>query len=637
MEEEFQLKQFQVASSTGIYYAARDESLATTLRKVGYILTRGVNATEIALDVAHEIQYTESKEIRYLANKQGITLLLHGSLTIPFEIPEISDYAQAQNHARLSLKSGIFIGAKYVLFHSCLHFWPELITYTSHKLEIIPCSPDGLFISFLLNKDEKLRKWFIERYGYKENWAGYILPRERILIYDEKQRAKIIRILEELGRRKNIDLGNLERIRHSPNPAELGTTLLAELVARGVLTEQEYKEEIKKIENANKEAIKETLEEFLSSNEHFKWRMKERLARLWDTFNIIAHYVWFNRERNYIWQELTKLSRYNSLIKKLLNEYEQNGKKEQSFLEYVWENYVEAGKAEAEVFKEFFYALVAGQMLLGHLENLVKWLEGKEKESIQKIIEEEVRSVEKDEEIARKEIEELKKNAENVMITVEVPDSRSPEYAGRYNLWRPSQILAVVKAARKYLEEKGYTHANKIFMTIDFEHIATHGVDPWEELNMFVKDHPDAGKYILSIHSNYPNPLHPHLPLEFGDINYYKLFWILRQAGLGKYHKVYLIFERGGGQDPFKKSIMVLKTVARMLEKDIPPEKLPPEFFGLSSREIGAIERQMAIIKEHAFDPLQGMLVVPEEKHTFLGKAAVEKGKAEVWKKEELR
>ena len=77
--EEKKFPQFVIATSSGIYYAQRAEDLATTLKKLGYILTKGVSATEIALDVAHEVQYTQSKEIRYVAEKQGITLLLHGS------------------------------------------------------------------------------------------------------------------------------------------------------------------------------------------------------------------------------------------------------------------------------------------------------------------------------------------------------------------------------------------------------------------------------------------------------------------------------------------------------------------------------------------------------------------------------
>jgi len=41
--------------------------------------------------------------------------------------------------------------------------------------------------------------------------------------------------------------------------------------------------------------------------------------------------------------------------------------------------------------------------------------------------------------------------------------------------------------------------------------------------------------------------------------------------------------------------------------------------------------------RDHAWDPLEGLLTIPEEKHTFLSKSAVEKQKAEVWDKRRFR
>ncbi len=641
--EKKKFPQFVIATSSGIYYAQRAEDLATTLKKLGYVLTKGISATEIALDVAHEVQYTQSKEIRYVAEKQGITLLLHGSLTVPFEIPEISDYTQAQNHARLSIKSGVYIGAKYVLFHACLHFWPELITYTGHKLEIIPCGPDGKFISFLLHDNKDLRKWFIERYGYEKDLFRYILLGDEIDLLRTKEREYFINFLDTEVKRvlEENNVSNSEEIVKKTKEIleNFGVAQAWEAVKDFLnkrLPPNVVESISKKFEDSvSKKSIIDVLERKFTGKSHFNWRMKERLFSLWDTFNIIAHYVWLTRNENPLWNEMRRLTQYKNLIDRLEDEYKRSGNSKLSFLEYVWLNYVEAGKPEAETFKEFFYALASGQMLIGHLENLLKWIESRNKDGLFAQIEKEMKDAEG--KTDKKELEIFQKIIDELAITLEVPDARSPEYAGRYNLWRPSQILAVVKAAREILSKKGFKHAQKIFMTIDFEHIATHGVDPWSEIQMFVKDFPDAGKYIISIHSNYPNPLHPHLPLEFGDVNYYRLFWYLRQAGLGKYHTVYLIFERGGGQEPFKQSIPVLRTVASLLEKDIPPEKLPLEFYGISPKEIASIERQLANIKAHALDPLKGLIMYPEEEHGELGRKAVEKGKVREWKGEEFR
>ena len=121
----------KVGVTTGLYYIARAEELATTLKKVGYGLTRGTDVIEISGDAPHEISQTEGEEIRHLAEKQGVDLLFHGSLTIPMAIPERSDWRDAHDHIQKSIRSAVYAGCKYVLFHACLHFWLEMITYTT--------------------------------------------------------------------------------------------------------------------------------------------------------------------------------------------------------------------------------------------------------------------------------------------------------------------------------------------------------------------------------------------------------------------------------------------------------------------------------------------------------------------------
>jgi len=49
--------------TSGLYYIARGEELATAVRKLGYGLTRGTSVIEIALDVPHEITDTEGEEL----------------------------------------------------------------------------------------------------------------------------------------------------------------------------------------------------------------------------------------------------------------------------------------------------------------------------------------------------------------------------------------------------------------------------------------------------------------------------------------------------------------------------------------------------------------------------------------------
>jgi len=188
------------------------------------------------------------------------------------------------------------------------------------------------------------------------------------------------------------------------------------------------------------------------------------------------------------------------------------------------------------------------------------------------------------------------------------------------------------------LKEEGNPFGDKVFLLIDFEHIATQGVDPFEELKDLVKNYPDVGKYIKCVHSNNPSPLHSHYPIQLGDDRIYKLLWILKEAGMGKDHLTYILFERGGGKDPFQHAVTALKIMIKFLEKDVHPKKLPSEFYGVSPRGLLSEERQWVTIFNNAMNPLKGLMKIPEEEYTFLSRAATEAGKRpEEWKKEEYR
>jgi hypothetical protein len=144
------------------------------------------------------------------------------------------------------------------------------------------------------------------------------------------------------------------------------------------------------------------------------------------------------------------------------------------------------------------------------------------------------------------------------------------------------------------------------------------------------------------IHAGWPSALAPaHLPIAVGSDQQkylYERYYQLKQKGFGKDKDVYIVFERGG-PETFQQSIISLKLIVDFLNKDIKPEDLinHPEFFGLKTGEISSPERQIVAIREHAYDPLKGMIVFPEEEHGTLGRAAVEKGKVEEWKKEKYR
>jgi len=174
-------------------------------------------------------------------------------------------------------------------------------------------------------------------------------------------------------------------------------------------------------------------------------------------------------------------------------------------------------------------------------------------------------------------------------------------------------------------------------MLQDWEHLATQGLDPIEEAKQLVKIAPDAGEITLAVHANAPNPMHGHLPLELGDVRIYQLLYYMRKTGFGKKTKAYVIYERGGDEDPYQQSVVVLRLAVKFLEQDIHPDELPEEYFGMKGPVAGDFERQKQIIQQHAWEPLKDMLETPDQEWTFLSQAAMKKGKKpETWKKSEF-
>jgi len=193
---------------------------------------------------------------------------------------------------------------------------------------------------------------------------------------------------------------------------------------------------------------------------------------------------------------------------------------------------------------------------------------------------------------------------------------------------QPAQMYHLVKAMN-----------SKFFgIAVDIEHMLMDGLNVEAALDILPQD---AGKWIRVVHTGYPSPLGPaHIPIPLGSDQQkylYDTYWKLRQKGMGKENEVFIIFERTGGPDPIQQSIIALRLIKKFLEMDCPPEKLPLEFYGLEPGQWASTERQRMQILEHAFDPLKGTLQVPEEEHGFLGRAAIEKGKGEEWRKEKYR
>ncbi|MEM5777344.1 MAG: hypothetical protein QXJ06_02750 [Candidatus Aenigmatarchaeota archaeon] len=641
---------YKISVSSGLYSIARSDELQTLVKKVGYALTRGTGAIEIASDVPHEINFTEGQEIRYIAEHQGVELTLHGDLQVAFEMPDRTEWLNAQDKFQKSIKSAVYGGCTYVNFHACLREWLELFTYAGQRLEITMCDHLGRMIAELFKEDKlknngKLAKWFVStslgedtpetrhkrKYDFALKYAQYILgPDEFDRIRTISSRVSFQQILDLAI--KNAEASNL------PNKDEILQILRSETIPienkYQIIQNYNLVSEVE-LSGIQRKNFREMLCKEIENRIGEKWYEENlRGGSLDDIYVIMSHYLYLTDDP--LWKDMEKI--YADVLNQI------NIPKDQDWLTKMLDRANSVSDIWSLRFKEFYYGVVAAKYLQGHVIRAIEWMND-EKSGLKKTIKDEINSIISDPKKREQEEKSLFENIKKLRICFETPDARNPELGGRFMLWKTKQIYLAVKHARLALEKDAKTksHTNNIFMIIDWEHVATQGVDPFHEAEDFIDaikilGDENAGDIILGVHANYPSPLQPHKPIEIADRPIiYALLYKLRKIGFGKNQIAYLLFERGGGENPFKGSIIALRTIADELEKDTPPDQLPIDFYGISegTRDFA---RQIVIIKEHALDPLKGLLKVPEEDYTFLGTAAIKGGKQpDQWKKEELR
>jgi hypothetical protein len=600
---------YKIGVSTGIYRAAASEELSDVLRKLGAGLTMGTSVIELAQDYPHEILISDGIRIMDMARKQGVDLTLHGSLTVPVAIPERGEWRDADDHLKKSIRSAIFAGCIYVNFHASLREWLELMTYAGRKLTMIFCDHEGNFISNILKESEKLRKWFVDK-----KWEDYfhsVLTRNEITQAashgdaeaDSWRKGEIMRRLGEAGISKEIVEWVLV---HETVPSVRDAAL--EKKIRSILEDITRAFSIKRAE-LERNYIRMALEDKLKNGGRWDSEEIRGVVSVIDGYHIMAHYLFYNRDP--MWQAMADM--YPDIKKKI------------DYGDFYWidKTWDEAEKKNDRRFKEFFYSAVAAKYLEGHIKKVLEWMETDLLKEIKML------KLEKESDRQR-----LFAAHKKLKICFESPDARDPSVAGLYLLWSPRQIYAAIKTARKVLKTA------RPMMLMDFEHVATQGVDPILDMEEVIKIAPDYGKYVLSVHCNPPNPLHSMQPIELGDVRVYQLLWFLRKTGFGTDPDKagYLIFERGGAKDPYAKSVEALKLCATFLDRNVEPSSLPPEFFGMKGMVAGDVVRQSQIIRDHMYEPLKDLLEMPEEEWSALSQAVLKSGKRpETWKRGEFR
>jgi hypothetical protein len=172
----------------------------------------------------------------------------------------------------------------------------------------------------------------------------------------------------------------------------------------------------------------------------------------------------------------------------------------------------------------------------------------------------------------------------------------------------------------------------------DFEHVLGNYLEPEKVIDHMPED---GGKYLKVVHLGWPTAIQPaHMPIYLGSEQHqylYRMLYMLRQKGFKcEGESGYLIYERGSAN--IQQSVVAIKLIVDNLNNDTDPKKLSLDFYGVGTGEVASLDRQLRAVDEHARDPLKDLLAIPEEEHTFLGRAAIGAGgSAEKWKKRELR
>jgi len=249
-----------------------------------------------------------------------------------------------------------------------------------------------------------------------------------------------------------------------------------------------------------------------------------------------------------------------------------------------------------------------------------------------------------------------------------------------FKLWRPKDMVTACRAinitARNELDEihEDLDGAPAKF-TIDMEHTASFGVEPWEEIQLLIEQEKDLAKdnkYGVEVDEEKPLAYmmrmyhltkpgwetsqgtgHTHGPFRKGDMQLYTWLYKMVEAGFTKNtgEEAYVMYEVGGEQTG---TVYMAQIAMDLIELGVTPEELDPSkvdpdseyenekealmarFFGMDRPNYN---REWSKIEEHAFDPLDGLLQAEGFDFTWSGSGAIESGgnRPNEWKGEEYQ
>jgi hypothetical protein len=596
--------------STGAFGVAGPEErpqLAGLFKKAQAGLTKGVNFVQLDLESLSEFEEPdlERKMEKEIIEKLGINFGIHSETrAFGVEAAELDsaikmEYERAHKRIVEILEKSRKIKAKYVLVHSSESEPFRLLERTLQSCDLV--DPEGNLFRDFLNKNRWLLHWLIS--GGKEDRIKEIIDVVMKVWKEKGITGKIEKQdIEEAFKEKNIKPQNffwLELLHGRTFEEYLTDRIMNRVQSEEISIGKKYSDtpEIRERVDAG---IQRTLEITLTDIIDYVISITQSRDLHYGPERWAYYFIakWMEENKDILWEKIVDVS---------IKFYARRERK--SVEKWLADKKIDPNKLSIEddnfrMCYELWVPAVSAKYILGHFFP------------------------------TRSEYEDPKKylDEKEMIFALESPmGGRGTEEWLR--LANPCQFYFLVEEMNK--------RAGKIIFAVamDFEHMLSLRIDPEIVIDLLPKD---GGKHVRVIHAGWPSTLAPaHLAIEVGSDQQkylYEMYYKLRQKGCGKENDVYIIFERGGPES-FHQSITALQLIVESLEKDVLPEKLMehPEFFGIDIKQVASIERQKTVIREHAFEPLRGLIVVPEEAHTFLGRAAVEKGKAEEWRRERYR
>jgi len=616
---------YQLAMSSGLALVRRDPNLMGIGRKMPSVIFYGVNMVQVDMETQTSAEIFEpdvEQFVKRFYEDLGIRWVMHGEIgqTVAFETALLPRWRGVHRrlHQYMDAMYEKFVKpkdmSKYLPGYIDFHISNEMVLgYFSERFRVAGLPTVDFKGRYnwtdLLNENPELDKWFRDVMLFLVYGREVPLVTSGVEDIKNQARAPIVRDNLEKLRRENPErvrqgIEEWARMHNGAQPRDL----------------DEYEEALPEIRPTDAQIIQEVYNRWLgaTATRHTKGAITEEEI----AYAIITKYLETKKDdpKEPLWKlffgEKTSLV---DLEKKW-------GRKDEKTGEIKARRLADPDTGDIYLDPDVI-AMVGCRYIIGHFESdpLPEYIAEMTQKKPERV---------NDSFYTKKAIDKLKQV--KVTLVFENPELSEAGTEGLQRIIRGKHMYNFVKAAEKVLGTE------YIRLLIDLNHWVHNAIDPGSEFDILKKEAPDFGKYVKAVHIYEPWPIHEHAPFDIPSdeqVKIYRWLYQLRQIG---FKEGILVYERGGGENPqqiARTVILALREIITNLEKDVEPKKLPLEFYGISPAGVFSPERQMVIIREHARDPLKGLIIAPEEEHTALGKEALAKPEMtpEKWKKEELR